>query len=51
MEELVNLFVNNGSSIAIIIYFIYKDYKFNSQITAVLAEIKGVLSALQNLTQ
>lgn len=47
MEDIVNLFVSNGMSVAIIIYFLYKDYKFNEQILSVLAEVKEVLSELK----
>lgn len=47
MEDIVNLFVSNGMSVAIIIYFLYKDYKFNDQIISVLTEMKEVLAALQ----
>lgn len=46
MEEIVNLFVSNGMSVAIIIYFLYKDYKFNEQILSVLSEVKEVLASL-----
>ena len=47
MEDIVNLFVSNGMAAAIIIYFLFKDYKFNEQILSVLAEVKEVLTALQ----
>ena len=47
LEEIVNLFVSNGMSVAIIIYFLYKDYKFNDQIVQVLTEVREVLAALQ----
>lgn len=47
LEEMVNLFVSNGMSVAIIIYFLYKDYKFNGQILQVLTEVREVLVALQ----
>lgn len=47
LEEMVNLFVSNGMSVAIIIYFLYKDYKFNDQIVQVLTEVREVLAALQ----
>lgn len=49
LEEIVNLFVSNGMSVAIIIYFLYKDYKFNDQIVQVLTEVREVLAALQTL--
>ena len=47
MEDIVNLFVQNGMSVAIIIYFLFKDYKFNEQILNVLQEVREVLSSLQ----
>lgn len=48
MENLVNLIVSNGMSVVIIAYFLYKDYKFNSAITNLLAEIKEVLAVLKS---
>lgn len=47
MQEMINLISQNGMSIVIIGYFLYKDYKFNQQILDVLGEVKEVLAALQ----
>ena len=47
MEQIVNLIISNGMGVVLVGYFIYKDYKFNDQITNVLGEIKEVLVALQ----
>lgn len=47
VEELVNLFTSAGMSVAIIIYFLYKDYKFNENIIAVLSEVREVLVELK----
>ena len=47
VNEIVNLISQNGMSIVIIGYFLYKDYKFNQQILDVLGEVREVLSALQ----
>lgn len=47
VSEIVNLISQNGMSIVIIGYFLYKDYKFNQQILDVLGEVREVLSALQ----
>lgn len=47
MEEIVTLIMNNGLSVVLVGYFIFKDYKFNQQITDVLGEIKEVLACLQ----
>lgn len=40
LQEIVNLFVNNGVAIAIIIYFAFRDWKFMSQLTETLTTIK-----------
>ena len=47
MEEIVTLIMNNGLSVVLVGYFIFKDYKFNQQITDILGEIKEVLAGLQ----
>lgn len=47
MEEIVTLIMNNGLSVVLVGYFIFKDYKFNQQITDILGEIKEVLACLQ----
>ena len=46
-EEMINLAVNNGMSVIIIAYFLYKDYKFNDQIITILNEVKEVLASLK----
>ena len=40
MEEIVNLATQAGLSVVIILYFLYKDYKFNENIITVLNEVK-----------
>lgn len=47
MNEIVDIIVSNGMSVAIIGYFLYKDYRFNEQITKILSEIKEVLAVLR----
>lgn len=39
LNELVTLFVNNSVAVAVIIYFMFRDYKFISQITKILQEL------------
>lgn len=46
IEELSTLILNNGLSVVLIGYFIFKDYKFNEQTLSVLGEIKEVLASL-----
>lgn len=43
IEELVNLFVNNGVAIAVIVYFAVRDWRFTSQLTETLTTIKIIL--------
>ena len=40
LQEVVNLFVNNGVAIAVIVYFAFRDWKFMSQLTETLTTIK-----------
>ena len=47
MEDIINLIVSNGMSVVIIAYFLFKDYRFNGSITAILAEIKEVLAVIK----
>lgn len=47
VEELVNIFTSAGMSVAIIIYFLYKDYRFNENIIDVLSEVREVLVELK----
>lgn len=47
MQEIINLIVQNGMSVVIIGYFLFKDYKFNDQIVSILGEVKEVLASLK----
>lgn len=47
MNEIVNIIASNGMAVAIVAYFLYKDYKFNGQIIEVLGEIKEVLAVVR----
>lgn len=47
MEQIVELIINNGMSVVLVGYFIFKDYKFNQSILAVLGEVKEVLAELK----
>lgn len=47
MEEMVKLFVDNGTTVAIIVYFLYKDYKFNSTIIEVLTSLREVVGEIR----
>lgn len=46
-QEIIDLIVNNGMSVIIIGYMLFKDYKFNGLILDVLQEIKEVLAGMK----
>ena len=48
MEKIVDLIVNNGSAIALLIYFIYKDNKFTEQLTKSLTAINDSLEIIKD---
>lgn len=47
-EDVVNILVNNGMSICITAYFLYRDYKFNEQQIVLLTSIREIVKQLQN---
>lgn len=47
LEEIASIIMNNGLSVVLVAYFIYKDYKFNQNILDVLGEMKEVLACLK----
>lgn len=47
MDEIVNLFVNNGTAIVIICYFMYRDFKFMSQLQTTLTTLVNTVSCLE----
>lgn len=47
MDEIMNLIVNNGTAVALLIYFIYKDNKFTENITKALTSIEESLQIIK----
>lgn len=47
LDEIINLMVNNGTAIALLIYFIYKDNKFTENITKALTSIEESLKIIK----
>ena len=46
-DMIINTILNNGMGVGLLIYFVYKDNKFNTAITNVLQEIREVLTILK----
>lgn len=48
VNEIVNLFVNNSVAVAVIIYFMIRDYKFVSSLSKTLQELIDTVKNLSN---
>jgi len=48
MNDIVNLIINSSTSVVIIAYFIFRDYKWNNQLIQTLTKIESVLEELKN---
>lgn len=48
VKNIIDLIVNNGTAVALLIYFIYKDNKFTSQIEKALVSIDESLKILRD---
>lgn len=48
MDEIINLIVDNGTAVALLIYFIYKDNKFTENITKALTSIEESLEIIKD---
>lgn len=46
INELVNIFVNNGVAIAVIVYFMFRDMKFMQSLTTSIQELKDCVKDL-----
>lgn len=46
MESLVNLILNSSVSIVVIVYFMFRDYKFISQLTSSIQQLVDCIGGL-----
>ena len=47
MNDIVNLIINSGTSVVIIAYFIFRDYKWNNQLISTLTKIEDTLEDIK----
>ena len=47
MNDIVNLIINSGTSVVIIAYFIFRDYKWNNQLISTLTKIEDTLENIK----
>lgn len=48
MNDVVSLFVNNGVAVAVIIYFMIRDYKFISQLTILIQQLTDTVKDVED---
>lgn len=48
MNDIVNLIINSSTSVVIIAYFIFRDYKWNTKLIETLTKIEKILDDLKD---
>ena len=48
MNDIVNLIINSSTSVFIIAYFIFRDYKWNTKLIETLTKIEKILDDLKD---
>lgn len=48
MNDIVNLIINSSTSVVIIAYFIFRDYKWNNQLISTLTKIETTLENMND---
>lgn len=48
MNDIVNLIINSSTSVVIIAYFIFRDYKWNNKLVETLTKIETILDDLNS---
>lgn len=51
MQEIINLLVNNGTAIAVIAYFIYRDNKFMSTLNSTLTQLTEATTTIKQMLE
>lgn len=46
-KEIVNIIVNNGVALAVLGYFIFRDYKYITQLTQAIAVLQTTITAVK----
>lgn len=49
LEPIINLLVNNGIGVGCILYFIYRDNKFNETLTTTLTKLEESINLCKDL--
>ena len=48
MSDIANIFLNNGTAVAVIIYFMYRDFRFQETLAKTLQSLVDTVKALED---
>ena len=48
MENIINIIINNGVTVGVLVYFIYRDNKYITQLTQAIQKLQDTLDALKS---
>ena len=51
VEQIVNLVVNNGVSIGLLVYFVYRDNKFMNTLNTTLTTLKNTTESIKRMIE
>lgn len=51
LNEIINLIMNNGTALAILAYFVYRDNKFMQTLDTSLSELQQAVKTLNHLIE
>ena len=47
MEDIINIIINNGVTVGVLVYFIYRDNKYITQLTQAIQKLQDTLDTLK----
>ena len=47
MEKIINIIINNGVTVGVLVYFIYRDNKYITQLTQAIQKLQDTLDTLK----
>ena len=47
MENIINIIINNGVTVGVLVYFIYRDNKYITQLTQAIQKLQDTLDDLK----
>lgn len=51
MQDIVNIILNSGVSVGVLVYFLYRDYKFMSSLQSTLTTLENTTESINKLLE